>query len=51
MIELPQVTLICTSSVQMDKVFYSFQKSTEKIKFGEVKLVSHEKPSDLPDFI
>ena len=51
MIELPQVTLICTSSVQMDKVFYSFQKSAEKIKFGEVKLVSHEKPSDLPDFI
>lgn len=51
MIDLPQVTLICTSSVQMEQVFYSFFKSTQKIKFGKVKLVSHEKPKNLPDFI
>lgn len=51
MIYLSEVTLICVSSVQMDKVFYSFQKSTESIKFGEVKLVSHKKPDNLPDFI
>jgi hypothetical protein len=51
MIDLPQVTLICTSSVQMERVFYSFQKSTEKINFGAVKLVSHIKPEGLPDYI
>ena len=51
MIDLPQVTLICTSSVQMERVFYSFQRSTEKINFGAVKLVSHIKPEGLPDYI
>lgn len=51
MIDIPQVTLICVSSVLMDRVIYSFEKSTEKINFGAVKLVSHEKPKNLPDFI
>lgn len=51
MINLLNVTLICVSSVQMDRVLYSFEKSVEKINFGSVKLVSHEKPHDLPNFI
>lgn len=51
MINLPDVTLICVSSIKFPQTFHAFQKSVEKIKFGAVKLVSHEKPEGLPDFI
>ena len=51
MIELPDVTLICVSSVNLPATYFAFQKSVEKINFGAVKLVTHEKPTDLPDFI
>jgi len=51
MIELQDVTLICVSSVNLPQTYYAFQKSVEKINFGAVKLVTHEKPTDLPDFI
>jgi hypothetical protein len=51
MINLPEVTLICISSVNLQQTYYAFHKSVEKINFGAVKLVTHEKPEDLPDFI
>lgn len=51
MTELPDVTLICVSSVNLQQTYYAFQKSVEKINFGAVKLVTHERPVDLPDFI
>lgn len=51
MIELPDVTLICVSSVNLPQTYYAFAKSVEKINFGAVKLVTHEKPADLPSFI
>lgn len=51
MINLPDVTLICISSVNLPQTYFAFQKSVEGINFGAVKLVTHEKPKDLPDFI
>ena len=51
MINIPDVTLICVSSVNLPATYFAFQKSVEKINFGAVKLVTHEKPTDLPDFI
>ena len=51
MIEIPDVTLICVSSVNLPQTYYAFSKSVEKINFGAVKLVTHEKPVDLPSFI
>lgn len=51
MIDLPDVTLVCVSSVNLPQTYYAFSKSVEKINFGAVKLVTHEKPVDLPSFI
>jgi hypothetical protein len=51
MINLPDVTLICISSVNLPQTYFAFQKSVEGINFGAVKLVTHERPKDLPDFI
>lgn len=51
MINLPDVTLTCISSVNLHQTYFAFKKSVEKINFGAVKLVTHEKPKDLPDFI
>lgn len=51
MINLPDVTLICVSSVNLKETYLAFEKSVEKINFGSVKLVTHERPKDLPDFI
>jgi hypothetical protein len=51
MINLPDVTLICISSINLSQTYFAFQKSVEGINFGAVKLVTHEMPKDLPDFI
>lgn len=51
MINLPDVTLVCISSVNLPQTYFAFQKSVEKINFGKVKLITHEKPTDLPNFI
>jgi hypothetical protein len=51
MINLPDVTLICISSVNLSQTYFAFQKSVEGVNFGAVKLVTHERPKDLPDFI
>ena len=42
MIYLPDVTLICVSSVKLDQTLYAFRKSMQGISFGDVKLVTHE---------
>lgn len=45
MLNLPDVTLICVSSVNLDHTLYAFKKSMEKINFGEAKLITDKTPS------
>jgi hypothetical protein len=45
MINLPNVTLICVSSINFDNTLYAFRKSMQKINFGAVKLISDKNPS------
>ena len=47
MIDLPNVTLICVTSVNFEQTLYVFKKSMQGINFGAVKLVSDQ---DRPDF-
>ena len=44
MLNLPNVTLICVSSVNFEHTLYAFQKSMQKINFGDVKLISDQNP-------
>jgi len=48
MLYLPDVTLICVSSVNFEHTLYAFQKSMQKINFGDVKLISDQNP---PGFV
>lgn len=45
---LPQVTLICVSGVNIPKSIYALWRSSAKIKFASVKLVSNRKPAFMP---
>jgi hypothetical protein len=45
---LPDVTLVCTSSVRINEHIRSMLKCSEEIEFGKMLFVSHEKPADLP---
>jgi len=45
MLNLPDVTLICVSSVNFEYTLFAFQKSMQKINFGDVKLISDQNPS------
>lgn len=51
MIYLPDVTLIALSSIQIPETIEALKISSEKIRFGSVKLVSHEIPKKMPEFI
>jgi len=51
MLELKNVTLVSMSSVSLDLTIKAIEKSCSNIKYGAVKLISHEKPTNLPDFI
>lgn len=52
MIDIPEVTLIAVTSIEIDKTIERMKKSSEEINFGEIVFVSHEKPANLPsDFI
>lgn len=48
---IPDVTLIAVSSIEISETIKALQKSCEKINFGAVKLISHECPNDLPNDI
>ena len=50
-INLPDVTLIAVSSIKIPETINALQKSYEGIKFGAVKLISHEHPENLPEKI
>lgn len=47
-IQLSDVTLLTVTSIEIEKAIKALEKSREKIDFGVVKLVSHEKPDNLP---
>lgn len=51
MLNLKNVTLVILSSIKLDKSIKALEYSCGGINFGSVKLVSHEKPDNLPDFI
>lgn len=51
MIELPNVTLFCISSNQVDGAISALKHSMKGIKFGAVKLITHEDPNNLPEDI
>lgn len=51
MINLPDVTLVALSSIEIPATIKAIEKSCEGIDFGAVKLLSHEKPDDLPSNI
>lgn len=48
MINLPNVTLLALSSIEIPATIKALEKSCEGINFGAVKLISHRKPDDLP---
>ncbi len=50
-IKLANVTLVAVSSVQMTETIRALLYSMEKIEFGKVLLITHEKPENLPDTI
>ena len=47
MIDLPDVTLVCVSSVKFEETLYALRKSMQGINFGAVKLITDQ---DRPDF-
>ena len=47
-INLPDVTLLALSSIEIPATIKALQLSSERINFAEIKLVSHEEPKDLP---
>lgn len=51
MLKLDNVTLIAYTSVNLEGHIKALEYSCKGITFGKVKLVSHEKPENLPDYI
>ena len=51
MIELPNVTLFCISSNNVKGALFALQHSMKSIKYGAVKLITHEDPGNLPNGI
>ena len=51
MIELPNVTLFCLSSNNVPGALFALQHSMKGIKFGSVKLITHEDPGNIPEGI
>jgi len=51
MLNLKNVTLIAITSVKLEKTIKALEYSCRGINFGSIKLVSDEKPQNLPEFI
>jgi len=51
MLTLNNITLLCMSSVSVDYSVKALLKSSEKINFADIKLISHEHPTNLNDKI
>lgn len=50
-LKLPNVTLLAMTSVLINDTIRALKYSSKDIEFGSVKLISHEKPEDLPSDI
>lgn len=48
MLNLKDVTLVALSSVKIDETIFALQKSCEQINFADIKLITHNLPSNLP---
>lgn len=48
MLNLPDVTLVCVTSVKIDQNVKALKQSMEGIKYGDVKFISDICPEDLP---
>jgi hypothetical protein len=51
MLKLPNVTLIAMTSVRIPETIKAIEYSCKGIEYGAVKLASHIKPDNLPDYI
>lgn len=51
MLKLSNVTLIALTSIKYEATMKALEYSCRGIEFGAVKIASHEKPENLPDFI
>lgn len=51
MINLPDVTLAAISSIRIEETIQALEKSSENIKFGDVKFITHQIPNYLSDKI
>lgn len=50
-ISLPDITLVAASSVLIDDTLSALKFSMRSIEFGAVKIISHERPKNLPSNI
>ena len=51
MINLPDVTLVCTTSIRIPEHLRAIKVCCKNINFGDIVFISHEKPENLPDEI
>jgi|TARA_R110002126_G_scaffold280936_1_gene428549 hypothetical protein len=51
MIKLENVTLVSMTSIHVESTINALLKSCIGVEYGDVKLISHVKPKDLPDNI
>lgn len=51
MIQLKNITLVSMSSVDIQQTVKSIEKSCIDVEYGGVKLISHERPDYLPDYV
>jgi hypothetical protein len=48
-LELPKVTLVAISSVEIEKTIEALKISSSRIKFFDCVLISHERPKNFPE--
>ena len=51
MIDLKDVTLLAISSIRIPGMIQSLEICSKEINFGVIKLISHERPNFLPEYI
>lgn len=51
MIDLKNVTLLSMTSVKLDETIFALKQSYNSINFADVKIITHEKPENLPNDI
>lgn len=51
MLDLKNITLVALTSVRLDETIQALLYSSREINFGQIKLLSHVKPNELPKSI